>query len=81
MNPRSREYDLRTGRPRARSLSLVVRHNVATSPGAILNNAPILLLDEATSSLDSYSEARVQRAVDRLAVGRLAISVPTVFLH
>lgn len=42
---------------------------------AILKNAPILLLDEATSSLDSYSEARVQRAVDRLVSGRLAISV------
>jgi ABC-type multidrug transport system fused ATPase/permease subunit len=48
------------------------RVNVAR---AILKNAPILLLDEATSSLDSYSESRVQRAVDRLAVGRLAISV------
>jgi ABC-type multidrug transport system fused ATPase/permease subunit len=48
------------------------RVNVAR---AILKNAPILLLDEATSSLDSYSEARVQRAVDRLASGRLAISV------
>jgi ABC-type multidrug transport system fused ATPase/permease subunit len=48
------------------------RINVAR---AILKNAPVLLLDEATSSLDSYSEARVQRAVDRLASGRLAISV------
>lgn len=48
------------------------RVNVAR---AILKNAPILLLDEATSSLDSYSEARVQRAVDQLAAGRLAISV------
>jgi ABC-type multidrug transport system fused ATPase/permease subunit len=42
---------------------------------AILKNAPILLLDEATSSLDSYSEARVQRAVDRLVSGRMAVSV------
>lgn len=48
------------------------RVNVAR---AILKNAPILLLDEATSSLDSYSETRVQRAVDQLASGRLAISV------
>ena len=48
------------------------RVNVAR---AILKNAPILLLDEATSSLDSYSEARVQRAVDELATGRLAISI------
>lgn len=42
---------------------------------ALLKNAPILLLDEATSSLDSHSEARVQRAVDRLVSGRLAISI------
>jgi len=48
------------------------RVNVAR---AILKNAPILLLDEATSSLDSYSEARVQLAVDRLVSGRLVISV------
>lgn len=48
------------------------RINVAR---AILKNAPILLLDEATSSLDSYSETKVQRAIDRLASGRLAISV------
>lgn len=57
---------------RALSRGEAQRVNVAR---AILKNAPILLLDEATSSLDSYSEARVQRAVDRLAVGRLAISV------
>jgi ABC-type multidrug transport system fused ATPase/permease subunit len=42
---------------------------------AILKNAEILLLDEATSSLDSYSEARVQLAIDRLARGRLVLSV------
>lgn len=42
---------------------------------AILKDAPILLLDEATSSLDSSSEARVQRALDRLMVGRLVVSV------
>ena len=42
---------------------------------AVLKNAPILLLDEATSSLDSFAEARVQRAIDRLAVGRLTIAV------
>ena len=57
---------------RALSRGEAQRVNVAR---AILKNAPILLLDEATSSLDSYSEARVQRAVDRLAEGRIAISV------
>ncbi len=57
---------------RALSRGEAQRVNVAR---AILKNAPILLLDEATSSLDSYSEARVQRAVDRLVSGRLAISI------
>src|SRR6185295_6938111 len=57
---------------RALSRGEAQRVNVAR---AILKNAPILLLDEATSSLDSYSEARVQRAVDRLVSGRLVISV------
>ena len=42
---------------------------------AVLKNAPILLLDEATSSLDSFSEAKVQRAIDRLAAGRRTIAV------
>jgi subfamily B ATP-binding cassette protein MsbA len=48
------------------------RVNVAR---AILKDAPILLLDEATSSLDSYAEAKVQRAIDRLVSGRVTISV------
>ena len=42
---------------------------------AVLKNAPILLLDEATSSLDSFSESKVQRAIDRLAAGRMTIAV------
>jgi len=37
---------------------------------AILKNAPILILDEATSSLDSDSEAEVQKALDQLMKGR-----------
>ena len=67
------EYQTMVGQGgRALSRGEAQRVNVAR---AILKNAPILLLDEATSSLDSYSEARVQRAVDQLAVGRLCISV------
>jgi ATP-binding cassette subfamily B protein len=42
---------------------------------AFLRNAPVLLLDEATSALDSESELAVQRALDRLMVGRTVIAV------
>jgi ATP-binding cassette, subfamily B, bacterial MsbA len=42
---------------------------------AILRNAPILLLDEATSALDTFSERRVQEALDRLAVSRTSLIV------
>ena len=66
-------YETRVGHGgRALSRGEAQRVNIAR---AILKNAPILLLDEATSSLDSYAEARVQRALDRLVAGRLAISV------
>lgn len=37
---------------------------------ALLKNAPILILDEATSSLDSESEALVQKALGNLMKGR-----------
>ncbi len=37
---------------------------------ALLKNAPILLLDEATSALDSVAEKEVQRAIDKLMIGR-----------
>ncbi len=42
---------------------------------AFLRNAPVLVLDEATSALDSESEMAVQRALDRLMVGRTVIAV------
>ncbi|MFT8861731.1 MAG: ABC transporter ATP-binding protein [Acetobacter fabarum] len=42
---------------------------------AFLRNAPILILDEATSALDTESEEHVQRALDRLMVGRTVIAV------
>jgi ABC-type multidrug transport system fused ATPase/permease subunit len=42
---------------------------------AFLKDAPILLLDEPTSSLDSEAEGRVQRAIDRLIAGRIAVVV------
>lgn len=42
---------------------------------AILKNPPILILDEATSSLDSVSEALVQKALDMLMKGRTTIVI------
>lgn len=57
---------------RALSRGEAQRINIAR---AILKNAPILLLDEATSSLDSWSESRVQKALDRLVAGRMVLSV------
>jgi subfamily B ATP-binding cassette protein MsbA len=42
---------------------------------AFVRNAPILVLDEATASLDSQSEAEVQKAIDNLAANRTVICV------
>ncbi len=42
---------------------------------AILKNPPILILDEATSSLDSVSEALVQKALEVLMKGRTTIVI------
>jgi len=66
-------YDTIVGHgERALSRGESQRINIAR---AVLKNAPILLLDEATSSLDSFAEAKVQRAIDRLAAGRMTIAV------
>ena len=42
---------------------------------ALYRDAPILVLDEATASVDSATEARVQRALDRLMQGRTALVI------
>jgi ATP-binding cassette subfamily B protein len=42
---------------------------------AILRNPAVLLLDEATSALDAESERDVQRALDRLMVGRTTLVI------
>lgn len=42
---------------------------------AILDNPPILILDEATSQLDSESTRLVQKALDKLLVGRTAFVI------
>jgi ABC-type multidrug transport system fused ATPase/permease subunit len=58
------------GRPLSRGEAQ--RINIAR---AFLKDAPVLLLDEPTSSLDSEAEALVQRALDRLAAGRIVVVV------
>ena len=40
-----------------------------------LKNPPILILDEATSALDSVTEAKIQRAFDKLSVGRTTLII------
>ena len=40
-----------------------------------LRDAPILILDEATSSLDSVSEALVQKALEKLMRGRTTLVI------
>lgn len=40
-----------------------------------LKNPPILILDEATSALDSVTEAKIQRAFDKLSQGRTTVII------
>ncbi len=40
-----------------------------------LKNPPILILDEATSALDTQTEAEIQAALERLAVGRTTLVI------
>ena len=40
-----------------------------------LKNPPILILDEATSALDSLTEAKIQHAFDKLALGRTTLII------
>ena len=42
---------------------------------ALLKNAPVLILDEATSSLDTKSERRIQKALDRLMADRTTLVI------
>jgi len=42
---------------------------------AVYREAPILILDEATASVDSDTEARLQRALDAVMEGRTALMI------
>lgn len=54
---------------RGRSLSGGERQRLSIAR-AMLKDAPILILDEATSALDNSTEARIQRALNKLTANR-----------
>ncbi|MFV0413852.1 MAG: ABC transporter ATP-binding protein [Oscillospiraceae bacterium] len=42
---------------------------------AMVENAPLLILDEATSSVDTRTEAQIQKAMDKLMAGRTSFVI------
>jgi ATP-binding cassette subfamily B protein len=68
-----KQYDTLVGE-RGIKLSGGERQRVAIAR-AILANTPIVILDEATSSLDSASEAQIQKALNELMRGRTTFTI------
>ncbi len=50
-------------------------HKQISIARAILKDSPIILLDEATSSLDSESEAVIQKAIENLTKNKTTIII------
>ena len=48
-----------------------------TKARAAVADPPVLILDEATSSIDTRTEALVQRGMDALMKGRTSFVMPT----
>ncbi|MCR5148621.1 MAG: ABC transporter ATP-binding protein/permease [Eubacterium sp.] len=48
---------------------------LVTIARAMIENAPLLILDEATSSVDTRTEAAVQKAMDKLTMGRTSFVI------
>lgn len=67
-----------------KTLNYVINDNESISAGqkqlltiarGMIKNAPFLILDEATSSVDTRTEELVQRAMDKLTVGRTSFII------
>ncbi len=51
------------------------QRQLVTIARAMIENAPLLILDEATSSVDTRTEATVQKAMDKLTKGRTSFVI------
>lgn len=51
------------------------QQQLLTIARAMIQNAPMLILDEATSSVDTRTEALIQKAMDRLTRGRTSFVI------
>ena len=51
------------------------QRQLLTIARAMVENAPMIILDEATSSVDTRTEALVQRAMDKLTEGRTSFVI------